>query len=264
MEKYWVVIRNTWNEMTTYRLSFVMWRIRVFLQLLTVYFIWASVMPTDSTLFGYSRELMLTYVLGTQLINSIVFSSRTQEIAENINSGDLSIFLLKPLGYFKYWFARDLSDKTMNLAFSVVELVIFFLILSPPLFVQTNMMLLSLFVFSIFLAVLLNFVIGCLMSMIGFWSSEVWAPRFVFYVIISFFTGGLFPLDILPKPLFNFLELLPFTYLQFFPLKIYLGQVGVADIFKGLMISGVWIGILYTGLYVVWNKGLTKFSAAGR
>ena len=264
MNKYWLVARNTWDEATTYRLSFIMWRIRMVTQLLTVYFIWASVMPQGGSLFGYSRELMLTYILGTQVITSLVFSSRTQEIAENINTGDLSTFLLKPIGYFKYWFFRDLGDKAMNLAFSVVELGLFFLILSPPLFIQSDFAILAFFTFSLFLAVILNFLIGCLMSMIGFWSSEVWAPRFVFYVIISFFTGGLFPLDILPKPIFDFLGLLPFTYLQFFPLKIYLGQVAWLEILKGLIISGVWIGVLFFSLHLVWNKGLTKFSAAGR
>lgn len=264
MNKYLLVLTNTWNEIFTYRLNFVMWRIRTVLQFLIVYFLWVSVMPESGQLFGYSKELMMTYVLMTQVVGTMIFSTRTGEIAENINSGDLSIFLVRPWGYFKYWFFRDLGDKAVNLSFSAVEITLILLLFQPPIFLQTNPLFLIMAVVAIGIAVFLHFFISCLLSMIGFWSSDVWAPRFIFYISINFFTGGIFPLDILPNHIFQILKYSPFAYLQFFPIKVYLGQVSLPEILVGLLIGIFWTIFFYFVLKLIFNKGLKNFTAAGR
>lgn len=263
MKKYWVTAKNTWTEMLNYRINFMVWRVRNVIQLLTMYFLWLAVLPQNTQIGNYSQSLMLTYILGTSFISSVVLSSRTQEIGENINKGDLSIFLIRPINYFIFWFFRDIGDKSMNVIFSISELFLIFIILRPPFFIQTNLFFLSLFFSSIILAVFLHFFISSILGVIGFWTQEIWAPRFIFYVLISFFAGWLFPLDLLPKHIFSFFELLPFTYLLYFPLKIYLGQMAVFEIIKGLIISLIWIIILYKILLTTWIRGLKAYSAYG-
>lgn len=264
MKKYYLIAKNTWDEMLTYRINFTLWRLRMIMGLLITYFLWVSVMPDKGTLFGYTKELMISYILLAPLVYSVVFSTRTQEIAENINNGDLSHFLLKPFGYFRFWFSRDLGDKAMNICFCVVEFALFIVIAKPVIFLQTQFFLLICFFLSLCLAIVLHFFISCLLSMVGFWSSEFWAPRFIFYVLLSFLTGATFPLDILPEPVFNILRLLPFTYLQYFPLKIYLGQLSATEILNGFALSLAWIFISFVALKVIWNQGLKLYSAAGR
>lgn len=264
MRKYFQVAKNTFAEMTTYRLNFITWRIRVIIGVLTIYFLWLSILPKNTTLAGYNQQLMLTYILGTSIISSIVMSSRTAEIGENINNGDLSIFLIRPINYFKYWFAKDMGDKLMNILFSIAELSILYFILKPSLFVQTNIIFLFPFIIATILGLFLYFFFSCLLGLFGFWSPDVWGPRFIFYVVVSFFAGGLFPLDILPKPIFTFFQALPFTYFLYFPLKIYLGQLSMTQIFIGLLIAVVWIFLLNKILQFTWNKGLKQYSAVGR
>lgn len=264
LSKYFLIARNTWDETLTYRLNFVMWRVRVVLGILTMYFLWSALLSPGGNILGYTRELMLTYILGTSLINSIVISSRSYEVGEQINSGDLSNFLLRPINYFAYWFTRDLGDKAMNIVFSAAELIILFLILAPPILIQSDIGLILLTFTSCMLALVMYFLLNFLLGLIGFWSPEVWAPRFIFFTILTFFSGGLFPLDILPKPLFSVLEFLPFPYLLFFPLKIYLGQLALVEIIRGTIISSVWIGLLFLIVKFVWAKGLRVYTAYGR
>lgn len=264
MKKYLLVVRNTWEEMVTYRLNFAMWRVRTVLQLLVVYFLWLTLIPADGKLFGYSQSNMLTYILGVSFLSAIVLSTRSHEIGENINNGDLSIFLIRPIKYFSYWFARDVGDKLFNIVFSIAEIAIMLFLLQPPLFLQANIVYLFFSLISIILAVFLYFLFGCLMGMIGFWSPEVWAPRFILFVLLNFFSGSLFPLDILPKSIFTIFELTPFPYLLYFPLKIYLGQLPNVLIYQGLLTSFIWIGILSFALRLVWMKGLRIYTAVGR
>lgn len=263
MNKYFLIAKITWQEMFTYRLNFVMWRVRMVLLLLTVYFLWLAILPKNGTLFGYTQSLMLTYILGTSLISSIVLSSKTIAVGDDINDGKLSNFLIKPINYFIYWFARDAGDKLMNIMFSVCELVILFFLLHPPVFLQTNFFYIFFALFSTVIALILFFFINLLLGFVGFWTPEIWAPRFVFFIIINFFAGSLFPLDILPKQIFSFFQLLPFSYLLYFPLKIYLGQLSNIEVYNGLAVSIFWAIIIYLLLKLTWKKGLKNYTAQG-
>ncbi|MCL4418828.1 ABC-2 family transporter protein [Patescibacteria group bacterium] len=264
MRKYYIIARNTWYEALTYRASFVMWRVRNIIQLLTIYFLWLVVLPPGKSILGYSHSLMLTYILGTSLIDSIVLSSRTYAVGEEINSGNLMNFLLRPINYFLYWFSKDIGDKAMNICFSIAELTLIFIILRPPFFIQTNPLYILLFIFSVILSLVLYFFINFLLGLIGFWSPEVWAPRFIFITLLGFFAGSLFPLDILPKAIYEVLRFLPFTYLLYFPLKIYLGQLSFPQIASGLAISAFWVFAIYFLVNVIWQKGLKSYTAYGR
>lgn len=264
MSKYLQVIKNTWSEMVTYRVNFLMWRVRMVLQFLTIYLLWAAIMPKENPLFGYTYSLMLTYILGTALLSSLVFASRSYEIGDDINQGNLSNFLLRPLNYFLFWLAKDVGDKAMNIIFSIVELTIIFLFVRPPFFIQTSLQYLTPFLLAVGLALILWFIFNILIGLIGFWSEETWAPRFILMIVISFSAGGLFPLDILPSQIFSFLQFLPFSYLLYFPLKIYLGQLNTISIVSGFFIALVWIVLLYFLTRTIWLVGLKTYTAAGR
>jgi len=102
-----------------------------------------------------------------------------------------------------------------------------------------------------------------MLSFIGFWSKETWAPRFLFFIIVSFLSGMYFPLDIVPRAIYNILILTPFPYLLFIPLKIYLGQVDLNFILRGLLLSLFWIYLLNIFMKNLWNKGLKIYTSEG-
>lgn len=263
MKKYLQIAKNTWDEALTYRTSFIVYRARELLQLLASYFLWLFIVPANSNFLGYTQPLILTYIIGTAFVSDIVFATRTTTIASEINEGVLTNFLVRPMHYLKYYFARDIGDKAMNVTFSLIELVSIVLIFHIPFFVQKNIGVVILFFIITFFALLLNFFISVLISLIGFWSNEGWGPRFIFYSVIGFLSGGMFPLDILPKPIFTILQFLPFSYLTYFPMKIYLGQYTVSFLLQGIGMLILWIVIMYLIMMRVWKIGLRAYTAQG-
>lgn len=264
MKKYLFIARAMWDEILTYRLNFSVWRMRNVLQLLTVYFLWYAILPSGKSLGGYSQQQMLTYILGTALIGAIVYSTRTGTVGDQINNGEMSNFLIKPMSMFLYWFSRDIGDKAMNIVFSIVEISLVFAVLRPPIFLQQNIFYIFASVIAIIFAILINFYFSLLLGFIGFWSSETWAPRFIFFTLLNFFAGGLFPLDILPKQIFAIIQLFPFTYMVYLPIKMYLGQVQILVIIQSLTLSFLWVAILYVATRFTWLRGLRSYSAQGR
>lgn len=264
MQKYYLVARNTFDETFTYRLNFTMWRVRELIRLLTVFFLWDAIIPAKGSILGYNQEQMLTYIIGTQLASSIVFSSRSYGVGEEINNGNLSNFLIKPINYFAYWFSKDLGDKIMNIVFAVIEVSLIIFFFHPHIFIQTNPIIIILASISAIIGMTLYFFFNFLLGAIGFWSPEVWAPRFIFSILLSFFAGQLFPLDILPKNIFNVFSFLPFTYLLYFPVKIYLGQISIGEMVSGIFISLFWLLATYLFTRFIWSTGLKNYSAQGR
>ncbi len=264
MRKYFEVAKNTWNETISYRFNFVMWRVRTIIQLLTFYFLWSALIPKSVSIADYNHSLILTYILGTSFLSSFVMSSRSAGIGDEIISGDLSNYLIRPVNYFFYWFAKDLGDKAMNIVFAVVEFSILIFLLMPPLFLQTNILLLCLTLIAAIVGLTLYYFFNTLLGMIGFWTSEIWAPRFVFFTMMQFFAGGLFPLDLLPKPVFFFFSLTPFPYLLYFPIKIYLGQLSTTQIYIGLSVSFIWVFAMMWIVNKVWKRGLQVYTSQGR
>ena len=171
MRRYVQIAKNTWDETFTYRFSFITYRIRNILQILTVYYLWTFFIPQNTTFLGYTQSQMLTYILATMIVSSVVMATRSQAIGNDINQGNLSSFLLKPMNYFGYWFARDIGDKAVNLLFSIAELTLLFMLLHPPFFMQTNPFFLVSAILSISLGTILYFYFSVLMGCFGFWSN---------------------------------------------------------------------------------------------
>lgn len=264
MGMYLQIIKNTWAQMLEYRLNFVLWRVRWVVQRLVVYFLWWAIFAGRQEIFGYSQSMILTYVLLGNIVGTFVLGTTTMDIGGIINQGNLSNFLIRPIHFFRYYLARDAGDKLLNAAFAVVEIALLILLLRPPVFIQENLAFVILSLGAVAIGALLYFFFSMLLGFFGFWSADVWAPRFLSFVIMEFFAGGLFPLDILPQPLFYVARSLPFYYFIYFPIKIYLGQLPLMMVVQGLTTGLLWVGGLWYIALLVWNKGLRVYTAEGK
>lgn len=267
MRKYWQIFKISLQQEFAYKVNFVMWRIRNVIQVLISYFLWSAIFIDASVnIFGYTKESILTYVLGVLIVRSLVLSIRAIEVAGEIATGDLSNYLIRPMSYFKYWFTRDLSSKILNLFFATIEFAILFLVLRPPLYLQTDVITLLMFAFSIVVAIFIYFSIIIMVSSIPFWAPELgWGGHFIFTsIIIEFLSGSLFPIDILPSAIQKVVMLTPFPYMIFFPIQIYIGKISFAMFLQGSYISVIWAFVLWFLMKFIWNKGMRVYQAFGR
>jgi len=267
MKKYFSIFKISFAQEFAYRVNFIMWRVRNVLQILLVFFLWSAVYTNPQTeLFGYNREKILTYVFGIFILRALVLSSGSVDIAGEIARGDLTNYLLKPINYIKYWFTRGISSKVLNLGFATVEILILYFFLKPEFFIQTNPLQLLFFLSAVILAVVMFFSLLVLVNFITFWLPEGgWASQFLIIVIFTeFLSGAVFPIDILPQTIQNILYSLPFPYLLFFPLQIYLGKLSTQATLQGLAISGMWMTVLIVAMRRMWASGIKKYSAVGR
>src|SRR3989344_4881219 len=170
MSKYFYVTKNTKAEFFAYRLNFILWRLRVIISILITYFLWLAIYSGKTSIFNYSRTEMFTYIVLLSFTASLVLSTQTTRVAEEINNGQLSNYLIKPVNYIRYNMFRDLGDKLINTFFSLLEISFLLFLLKPEFIWQKNPVFLLLFIWSLLFSVLLYFFISLILSFIGFWS----------------------------------------------------------------------------------------------
>lgn len=264
MKKYLQLIRLTLQEHLIYRLNFVLWRFRSIVFFLTLFFFWQAVYGGHEELFGYQKSQMITYIIGIALLKSIVFSSRSADMAGMIKNGDLTKIIITPIGLFRYWISRDSADKLLNTGFTVIELLIIVIFFKIPFFMPVDPISIIGFVLIVFLAILLYFFISIGLSITSFWTDEVWAMRWLFGVIfLEFFAGTFFPIDVLPKWLSEIINLTPFPYLAFYPIKIWLGQITGFAMIEAILICFIWLLIFFILVQYLWRKGVKNYGAYG-
>lgn len=230
MRKYFQIFKLSLISEFSYRFNFILWRVRNVLQILVVFFFWNNVFGgQNEDLFGYNKEKILTYVFGVLVLRAIVLSARAVDVAGEISSGNLTNFLIKPLSYFKYWFTRDIASKTLNLGFSLLEIVLLYFLIKPPIYIQSDPLTILGFLISLFLAVVLFFVILFLVNCVSFWMPEnAWAAQFLFIgIILEFLAGGIFLWMFFLNHFFLFFLICLFTIFYFFRCRFIWGRLNI-------------------------------------
>lgn len=264
MKKYLAVFLLNLQQEFQRRASLVMERIRSLALVLSLYFLWSSLLedPTKSFL-GYSRTQMLTYVLGLALLRALVLTNRVFELTYEIARGRISAQLMRPMNLFLYQFSLDVSDKAVRCLAAIFEITILALIFKATLYRPENLGTWVLAFAAVAFALVLYFLIGLTLTTSGFWSAEsigfLWATS----LLIEFCSGAFFPLDVLPKTIQEVLLQLPFPYLVYFPINIYLERLSASAIIHGLCVQLVWILGFSLTAQILWKKGLATYQAEG-
>lgn len=264
MLKYLLVIKNTFQEYFVYRLNFFLWRFRSFILFLTLFFFWSAIFQSRTEMFGYQRAQMMTYVIGIAFLRGAVMTNRSTDLEADVYTGKLNTYLLKPLPSRKFYFARDIADKILNISFVFLEIGLVLYLFKPlfwfPQNASTYIWFFVLSILSLFLFFFINLIASCL----AFWTGAIWAPRWlIMLVLVEFMSGAYFPIDILPSWLSRIILATPFPYLIYFPLKVWLEQVPTAEIIPILGVMSFWLVVVYSFSRLVWKKGLRTYSAWG-
>jgi ABC-2 type transport system permease protein len=263
--KFWCIFRLVWIERMVYRINFFLEILSVILSSLIVVLVWIAIYKSSGmeVIGGYSIQEMVTYLLGGGLINSFILTTaENPETSQSIQEGTFSTMLIKPFSPYWVWFARDLGSKSF---FFVLGLVGF---LGVFFFFRDYLLLpcpgnLGLFLFSLMLTALLQFLIFECLSLLSFWLENTYGIRFTMRVIMEVIGGAIIPLSFFPTILQKIFFLLPFHFLIYLPMKIYLGKIDANIVPLELLKEVGWIAGLAILNSVVWKKGVRQYIAMG-
>lgn len=263
MRKYWFVFSLYWQEGLARRSSFIAERLRALVVLVSFYYFWKAVLAGQDSVAGYDAAAMLTYLLGMNVLRSLVFASQSWEVSMDINQGRLSTYLIRPINFMAYTFFRDLSEKSINLTSAIIEICGLVFIFKMNVRWPTEVSTWGLFILACLLGAIMYFVLSFMVACWGFWTAESGGPRWLMELFLEFSAGAFFPIDVLPARVQEVFMHLPSPYMVFFPLQVFLEKVDSHQIINGFLSQMFWIAIFLAATRVVWQKGLRYYGAEG-
>lgn len=229
------------------------------------YFLWHSVFSSNTTVFGYSKEQMMAYVFLVLLVTSFIMSAPSNDnVGGEISNGTLNNFLIKPIGYLRYWLTRDWASKLLNMLFAVFEFTLLYFLFRPQIYFSNSPIQLVLGIMLAVISALIYYLLTKLAVSVAFWTPEsTWGFMFIILVLMEVLAGSIFPLDLLPKPVMTFLQFTPFPYMIYYPIAILIGKIDIVSASRIFLQSVVILGFWYVVAMKVWKKGLKNYAAVG-
>lgn len=268
MTKYWSVFGIGIQNNLAYRVNFLARSLFGLIPVLAMVYLWRTIFEGQgggaATVAGYSLAQMISYYLIAQLVDALTAVNEDDwQIASDIKDGVISQFLLKPVDYLRYRLSLFLAGRLTYIAVAGLPLGLFFLWMRDYLVPPESAGVFGLFVVSLLLTAMLQFLISYAMAMLAFWVLEVSTFIFIIYAFEYLASGHLFPLDLLPAGLQRVLEFTPFPYQLYFPISIYMGRIEGPEVWRGLVIQAGWVVLAYVAARLMWSRGIRRYEAVG-
>lgn len=251
----------------TYRFNFLARTLFGFIPLIAIIYVWQTIyagkLPGE-TVASYALPEMISYYLLVTIVDALTAVTEDDwQIAADIRDGNINQFLLKPVDYLWFRLCMFFSGRMSYLSVAAIPLTLFILSLSKYFVMPRDGFTFALFLFSTFLTALLQFFLSYAMAMLAFWVLEVSTFIFILYAFEYMASGHLFPLDILPRGVEQFLYYTPFPYQLFFPVAVYMGKFTGTELVRGLILQILWVIIAYLVARFAWARGIRKYAAVG-
>lgn len=269
MAPYLAFIRSSLLGMLAYRMRYFTGILTYLLYVSIHYFIWQAVFQGASqeldptrTINGYTFPEMVTYITMAWIARSLYFSNVDYEIDEIVKSGQLSIFLLRPVSFQLLMISQACGELLFRMIFFSlpigVVIAAIFPILPPNGLSGVALFLLATAVSFLIMAEL-NFLVGLVAIHFQSISSLMQAKHY----LLQLLSGLLIPLTFFPPAAEAILKVLPFQLLTYVPLQFYLGKVGPGETMWLLLHMGFWVMCLHLLGVVFWRYSASRVVVQG-
>ncbi|TNF01164.1 MAG: hypothetical protein EP326_05060 [Deltaproteobacteria bacterium] len=259
--KWWQTIKISWSNYTAYRMNFFLQIIGPALVFFFVkYNLWSSIYDGDAhmTIKGYNLDQMITYHIWSMIVGLVAQGMSALNLAEDIRMGRISSYLIYPIDFWEYHTAGFIAFETLQLFISALTITVIAVFGFLPDITFTS--LIFGFTYCVYVS-LFWFILQYLTGIIGFWLEETWILRVILSILTAFLSGAIIPLELYPEWLVTLLNYTPFPYLTFYPIKMFMGEIGFFP--KGYLMLGAWMVILLFLNKWIWKKGIRMYTAAG-
>lgn len=264
MSKFLGVATQTIKNMIAYKFEVLIWGILNPIALGVLYFLWRAIYNYSGAtiLRGFSFESLIAYYTLTTILSSVTWTMVDQEISHRVTDGLLVISLIKPI----HPFIKFLYEKISELGFVFFGQILPVIIIGVVfLGVRASSSLnLLLFIISAILAMLISFSFAFFVGLSAFWLIRYSGVRMFRQGIQWFLSGSVVPLAFFPDILQKISSFLPFQYMAYSPIQIFLGKLDLIGSLEVIAMQLVWIAILSSLIVFGWRIALRRFSAVGQ
>ncbi|MCM2324264.1 MAG: ABC-2 family transporter protein [Oligoflexia bacterium] len=253
-------LKNGFQDATAYRIEFVLEFLGAALVPAAIQWVlWYALFTIGGAteIAGMTHAELIHYTLVSILFTQIRGGDLDFELGEMIRSGQLSNYLLRPVGVVEFIFLRGLAPKLFIAGFCLALglLLSFFTELSPFRLVA-----------SMGLALLGNIIyyqLSASLAAAAFVWEEAYSLLMVKNMVVNLLSGELIPLNLFPASLSWVWQSAPFYLFVFGPTQYALGRWSHEQFLTQLGIACLWL-VVGSGLVrLTWGLGIRRYLSLG-
>ena len=224
--------------------------------------LWNALFSSQATAkLPMSREDTLRYVIVATIISAFIECDAIQWINSQIQSGDVAVQLIRPVGFNAMVFAKHVGKSAVKLLlFSVPLALVSAFFFRMPLVVRTQM---AFALVSVLLAYLIQFLYSLIIGLMAFWLIVTWPLNMLLGAVYKLLSGSWIPAAMFPDALKTVNTFLPFRAIYEIPVSILTVPMDGKRIASRLAVQVFWLTFLFILKNVTWKTGTKKLVVQG-
>ena len=248
-----------------YRWNFAIRALFSLFHLSVIFILWGAAFQGKTQIGNFDLGQTMTYFIMILMLQFFIGAfSEDFQISEEIRNGLINQFLLKPINYFLYRISIFCAARLVSGLLALLPLLIILVLLKQHISLPTEPWRLLLGLPAMAMSALIQFTIAYCFGLLTFWFLEIQSFIILSFAIETLLGGQVFPLDLLPKTLYEISQYLPYYYQMYFPVAIFTGRIAEPmQALVGLGIQAFWVVALLGCATLLWKRGLRRHTAVG-
>ncbi len=240
MRVYWEVAKKNFQAQMAYRTANIAGLFtNLFFGVLRA-FLFIALFEARPQVAGWTVGDALTYTALTQALFTPLAVYGWWAMSLTIPTGAVVSDLSRPFDFFTYWFARDLGRAIYQLLWRGLPVMLLF-----ALFFEINTPATPahylLFLISLLLALGVSFAWHFAVNTLAFWFVDIYGLGTILFMIGTFFSGFVIPVDFFPPWLAAIAQATPFPSMINTPMQVYLGVISGPELIWRLAMQMIWL-----------------------
>lgn len=248
--------------MAAYRFEMAITVIVAPVSLIVFYFLWQAIYTNTGVdiIRGFTFHQLITYYVVGWIIGVLTYTHVEDALSYEVRKGLIIKDMLKPVNYIIAHFFYTIGHRAYAAVIEAIPILIIGFVFFR---VQFNLLYFALFLLAVVFALILIYLISALVGMTAFWIVYNRGVIKLKRILITFLSGAILPLTFFPYWFQNLSHFMPFQYLTFIPINIWLAKYTLPKTFQLLGIQIIWIIIFYFIVNLVWKAAMRKVAAVG-
>jgi len=245
-----------------YRLRYYTGIVTYFIYVSVYYFIWKAIFTHGEQIAGFDFSQILTYISVGWIIRSFYFNNIDQDMAQQVLEGKLAMDLIKPVNIQWMYVAQAFGESVFRLALLTAPTAAVLLIVYPlkrPAGWGSFFAFFLSVILSFFIVAAINFAVGTLAirlkSILGLLRAK--------FFLLDLFSGLLLPISFFPHFFQIIFTALPFQYISYIPVLLYLGRIEGVGVVRALALQLFWVVALIGLGHAMWRWSARKITIQG-
>lgn len=251
MRLFWEIARRSFKRQLTYRAATIAGLITNFGFGWLRVSVLLALYDGRSVVEGITETDLYAYVALTQAVITYLALFGWYDLMESVHTGEVGADLLKPMGYFQFWLAKDAGRAAVALLLRGVVIMLFFSLVFPMNY-PTGWVQWVWLGTAVCFSWLVSFTYRFLINLAAFWSPNARGLIGTGFVFGWLFSGFLMPLRLFPEWVQTIAYLTPFPYTLNMVVEVYLGLLQGPALVQALLTQLVWaVGLAILGQIVL-------------